>query len=335
MSSCVTLVEIFAERQQPEEEPSLAEMLNECVDCEVKPDDAFPKQICLSCVLDAQNAFKFKRTCEQSYQQFCRLLNGEGSQTIKADDWHLAACESMELACVKEEQLETPMPESWEDNFEENSMLPQCSSFKEEQLSPGTSDIVEADATESNHRCRICGKVFADMALMTEHAVYHRTEDRRFVCTQCPKSYKRLASLQAHMRIHMRESAYKCQECPKVFVLSYQLKKHMLSHSRKRPFACPHCPKAFKNNTNLQSHIRIHSGERPFICSYCSKTFNNPSNLQRHVRLHAEECSRPYQCPHCPKSFTRMLHIKYHLLDHTEKAPEDNSKQSTTVDNVS
>ncbi|EDW69549.2 zinc finger protein Paris [Drosophila virilis] len=319
MSSCVTLVEIFAERQQPEEEPSLAEMLNECVDCEVNPDDPLPKQICLSCVLDAQNAFKFKRTCEQSHQQFCRLLHREGSQ---ADDWHLDACESMELPCVKEEEeLETPMPDSWVDNFEENNMLPQGTSLKEEVLSPGISDIAKADATESNHRCTICGQAFAEMILLTEHAAYHRAEDRRFMCTHCPKSYKRRASLQAHMDSHIRERAYKCQDCPKVFVLGYQLKKHMICHAGKRPYACPHCPKAFKNNTNLQSHIRIHSGERPFICSYCSKTFNNPSNLQRHVRLHAEECSRPYRCPYCPKSFTRMLHIKYHLLVHTEESP--------------
>ncbi|XP_032591822.1 uncharacterized protein LOC6558251 isoform X4 [Drosophila grimshawi] len=72
LNDTVTLVEIFARREQTHKanpEPSLAEMLNECADCHIKFNDSLPQQICLNCVLSAQNAFRFKRKCEQSYQQ--------------------------------------------------------------------------------------------------------------------------------------------------------------------------------------------------------------------------------------------------------------------------
>jgi len=73
MDSSVTLVDIFAERLQPsKKDPSLAEMLNEF--CEVKPKDLLPQTICLSCVLAAQNAYRFKRTCEESNRQLLDML---------------------------------------------------------------------------------------------------------------------------------------------------------------------------------------------------------------------------------------------------------------------
>lgn len=72
LNASVTLVDIFAKREQlykGQPEPSLADMLNECADCHIKINDALPQQICLSCVLSAQNAFRFKRTCEENYRQ--------------------------------------------------------------------------------------------------------------------------------------------------------------------------------------------------------------------------------------------------------------------------
>lgn len=75
MDNSVTLVDIFAERQQQSTDhpsPSLAEILNEF--CEVHQEDCLPQNICLSCVLAAQNAYKFKRTFEDNKQKLLKLL---------------------------------------------------------------------------------------------------------------------------------------------------------------------------------------------------------------------------------------------------------------------
>ncbi|EDV98963.1 GH13308 [Drosophila grimshawi] len=63
----MTLLEINAKRQQPLGEPSLSEMIKECIGYRTNPTD----QICLSCILSVENAFQFKRRCEQSQQYFC------------------------------------------------------------------------------------------------------------------------------------------------------------------------------------------------------------------------------------------------------------------------
>jgi len=82
MDSSVTLVDIFAERQQlSKKDPSLAEMLNEF--CEVKQKDMLPQNICLSCVLATQNAYKFKRTCEESQRQLLQLLTIRNQDSTK------------------------------------------------------------------------------------------------------------------------------------------------------------------------------------------------------------------------------------------------------------
>ncbi|KAL7734828.1 hypothetical protein ACLKA6_011109 [Drosophila palustris] len=75
MDNSVALVDIFEERPSTTEKPSLADMLNECAGCKVKQDDPLPKQICDTCVLDCLNAFRFKRTSQQSQERFMELLN--------------------------------------------------------------------------------------------------------------------------------------------------------------------------------------------------------------------------------------------------------------------
>ncbi|KAM8716997.1 hypothetical protein ACLKA7_003807 [Drosophila subpalustris] len=64
MTSSVALVDIFTDQR----EPCLADMLNECVDCEIKLEDQLPKNICLACIVEVQAAFGFKRKCEKSHQ---------------------------------------------------------------------------------------------------------------------------------------------------------------------------------------------------------------------------------------------------------------------------
>lgn len=45
---------------------TLAEKIMECVRCDIQENDNLPQKICIKCILDAETAFQFKRTCEQS-----------------------------------------------------------------------------------------------------------------------------------------------------------------------------------------------------------------------------------------------------------------------------
>ncbi|XP_034483802.1 zinc finger protein 501-like [Drosophila innubila] len=344
MGHSVNLVELFSEQPQSEAEPSLLEMLTECVNCEVNRDDPLSKMICLTCVIAVKNAFRFKRKCEESHEHFWRLLNKEKKQNEEQSndimpiqsEWIID-----ELDCIKNE-VEERTDNSWDNILpenlqqeEENSLSWTVDNCTTDPLSQrgceanekceSEINITIADATpcsnEKTHLCDTCGKEFPDMATLTEHILVHNdhTDDRQFVCPHCSRRFKKRANLQAHIQIHTGDRPYECHICPKAFVLSHHLKDHIQNHSGERPFACPHCPKAFNRSWNLQSHLLVHSGERPYVCTVCSSTFNHPSNLEKHIRLHSGK--RPHQCPHCAKSFTRRQHLNTHVLVHTGERP--------------
>ncbi|KAL7734829.1 hypothetical protein ACLKA6_011110 [Drosophila palustris] len=322
MSSSVTLVELFSEKSQGKEKPSLVEMLTECVNCEVKRDDPLPKKICLSCVISTQNAFTFKRKCEASHQHFWRMLNEEQKQQQSDDETNNDEWITDELDCIKsedDESIDTDQ-DSHDDPLEINIHVQQ-EDVKSTELECKESEKCEGE-TGSYQRtllCATCGKEFPDLTTLTEHMLAHSTGDRQFVCPHCSKYFNTRSNLRAHIRVHTGERPFACHICPKAFGLSHHLKDHILSHTGERRFPCPHCPKGFNKSTNLQTHLLVHSGERPYICKECPATFNHPSNLEKHSRLHSGK--RPHQCPDCPKSFTRRQHLNSHILVHTGEHP--------------
>ncbi|XP_030241465.1 uncharacterized zinc finger protein CG2678, partial [Drosophila navojoa] len=89
LNASKTLVNIFALREQihnGQSEPSLADMLNACAACHIKINDGLPQQICLSCVLSAQNAYRFKRKCEENYQQLLKSMKKKPEKTKTEPD---------------------------------------------------------------------------------------------------------------------------------------------------------------------------------------------------------------------------------------------------------
>lgn len=73
-SQSVTLLGIFDKREpcrfNGELEPTLAEMVKVCANVQLYPGDSLPQNICLTCILDAQTAYRFKRRCELSNDNF-------------------------------------------------------------------------------------------------------------------------------------------------------------------------------------------------------------------------------------------------------------------------
>lgn len=173
MDSSVTLVDIFAERLQPSnKEPSLAEMLNEF--CEVKPKDMLPQHICLSCVLAAQNAYRFKRTCEESNRKLLKLLATKEEDDPKCAMTFVQAVYQKEtipvnLACVKTEPLQP-------DEVIVRTEPPPRKIVKRQLKSvrkPSKLNNLVRRITENNedkpHKCRYCEKGFSRVYLMRVH----------------------------------------------------------------------------------------------------------------------------------------------------------------------
>lgn len=252
MSSSVTLVDIFVECQQHSNEPSLAEIINECADCEVKQDDALPKMICLSCVLDAQNAFRFKKRCEESHQQLWRMLNDKQKQneydsnngiTTHSHEWNIG-----ELDSVKQEVVESLGIDSWEVTW-----LPKQ---EDEVSSPVAVDSCKSDSILRQ------GSSKANKARSNSK----RKKNVRISCPHCPKVFSRRGNLQAHLLVHSGERPFTCEYCSSTFNHPSNLKKHTRMHLGLSPLKCPYCPMTYTRRKHFENHIN---------CGNCPRFFKN------------------------------------------------------------
>uniref|UniRef100_A0A3Q2X2F8 C2H2-type domain-containing protein n=1 Tax=Haplochromis burtoni TaxID=8153 RepID=A0A3Q2X2F8_HAPBU len=104
--------------------------------------------------------------------------------------------------------------------------------------------------------------------------------EEALICTECGKSFKRMAHLLRHKRSHTGEKPFGCPKCDKRFKAA--LTNHMTLHTGEKPFSCSECSKPFSCRSALNAHMKIHSGEKNFSCSTCLKTFTWNYQLNRH-----------------------------------------------------
>ncbi|XP_064542029.1 zinc finger protein 443-like [Drosophila montana] len=316
LNSSVTLVHIFAKREQiykGQPEPCLADMLNECADCHIKSNDTLPQHICLSCILSAQNAFRFKRTCEQSYRQLVanaksnlrqtNKINGSNGtpteigikqeQEVTADEVpsevgpNPILCPSQSHKCAptppkasppRHEQLKRPRS-STTISAENKS---QKYESKETQKKAGNQQEQEATAEEapseisSNllYKCQVCSKQFAHMSILSLHKKWH---------LEIKSSAKIIAKPKVNKVGKGKKKQQQCSICEKKYATVHLLKRHISTHSTERPYACTLCPTTFRLATNLKRHMRNHTGERPYKCPWCTESFARSDYCRSHM----------------------------------------------------
>ncbi|KAM6471887.1 uncharacterized protein PHA67_002581 [Liasis olivaceus] len=142
---------------------------------------------------------------------------------------------------------------------------------------------------------------------------------KKYLCSECGKSFDWKTNLVKHKRIHTGEKLYKCSKCSKCFNAKSTVIKHERSHTGEKPYKCTECGKAFGEKGILVKHLRIHTGEKPHKCSDCGKSFIGRDALIKHERTHTGE--KPYECSECGKIFRISCHLKLHKRTHTGEKP--------------
>ena len=78
----------------------------------------------------------------------------------------------------------------------------------------------------------------------------------------------------AGLKSFTQQKRFKCMVCPKSFGYKQVLITHMRLHTGEKPFSCTVCKKRFSDRSNLNKHTRTHNGpNHPFRCQSCRKTF--------------------------------------------------------------
>lgn len=299
------LVNIFEKQQSAEEEPDepcVAEMLIECVDCDVRHDDPFPKLICSNCLLGTQNAYDLKRKYEESHRYFCKLLE-ENKHDVETYGFEIIM-----------DAVDNYGGLEYQDGYFE-----ECTEAYEDTPPQGETDLLiplDDSTSGPTYSCDHCGKACKSKRKLVLHkrAQCQHKNTLPFKCTECSKSFAERSYLNRHIRmIHRgRGRNQQCPICPMRFAGKKILKNHMEIHFGIRPIPCEFCSGRFKTQELLDLHSLIHKGENPYKCGDCDKSFNQHNLLQKHAKCHAH-LPRPFQCQNCPAGFYYGEYLNKHI----------------------
>ncbi|GFR99270.1 zinc finger protein [Elysia marginata] len=195
-------------------------------------------------------------------------------------------------------------------------------------------------ANTLEHKCEICGKMFAKDQDLTEHRLldhqyecnicgmkfiketnfkYH-TETAHlnklinYVCKICNIDCKTYQRLYKHLNKHTEVKKYLCKLCGKGFAFQGQLNAHVATHNNS--FQCDKCGKVFRQLQSFKKHRLVHAGilnVKPYICEICGKRLASKDSHTSHMLSH--KGPPPFKCDLCDKGYYSSFNLKNHKKD--------------------
>ncbi|XP_072917153.1 transcription factor E4F1 isoform X1 [Hemitrygon akajei] len=212
--------------------------------------------------------------CGRCQAEFCSL---EGFITHK-----------LQKACQRNQAASTGCPKHLHLNqaaFEES--VPLDSAITLTQLVVASLAQTEANSKShsdagANKACQISEEQFCEYSQLqqTEQLTSEVTDGQN-----CQKNLEESgAEKKRYEMVLTDEGRFMCQVCEKTFKTAVILKAHMVTHSDKKPFKCKICGMAFRTKGSLVRHNRRHTDERPYKCRMCGMSFRESGALTRHLK---------------------------------------------------
>ncbi|KAH9639634.1 hypothetical protein HF086_010041 [Spodoptera exigua] len=246
---------------------------------EIEKTDNLPTHICLSCLEILENAYKFRRKC----QDIDKMLRGT-ARRIKVE------------VLDKHDLNETHNDDKGDDNHDVDEVeitFGQISGDMAEQSENEAKPKVKTEKVRRKKKkvkklrydywkiCEICGKHTRNLV---SHLDTHST-DKLYSCNVCDKKFKFKSGLIIHKAVHDPTPRKTCEVCGKTFHILAQYRRHFVYHANERKYGCETCGKRFNTLDILKVHHRTHTDERPFSCQECGKTFRTAGCVSRHKRI--------------------------------------------------
>ena len=117
------------------------------------------------------------------------------------------------------------------------------------------------------------------------------SQDRRFRCSYCEKTFSCQTNAKRHERMLHTATETSCKFCHKSFRSKSVLEQHLKQHT---PRQCPHCPASYIIASALKRHIQAkHTVGLTFHCRMCEKAFPTQDRKAHHEKNKCEK--RPAQ----------------------------------------
>ncbi|KAJ2945771.1 hypothetical protein O0L34_g613 [Tuta absoluta] len=275
---CVKIYE-----QKDEDGLNLADKLRIIGDVKVEPTDNLPSQICLNCVRDLENAYKFRRKIQQVDKELRNPITTQQKVKVEitydSSDPNHPKCEP-DGDRTDNDEIDNHFTD--DDYQPEKEIKIKKLKVKREPLKfPKKKKKIKKEKYEYYKICDQCGKYTKNLK---NHLDTHAT-GKFYSCEVCDKKFKFKSGLVIHKAIHNTTPKKTCEICGKTFHILAQYRRHFVYHANERKFECETCGKRFNTLDILRVHMRTHTDERPFPCPICGKTFRTAGCVSRHKRI--------------------------------------------------
>ncbi|ESN99227.1 hypothetical protein HELRODRAFT_66720 [Helobdella robusta] len=152
-----------------------------------------------------------------------------------------------------------------------------------------------------------------------------QTEDNKFLCRVCLKSFPLQRLLNRHVKCHTDIKRYLCTFCGKGFNDIFDLKRHTRTHTGVRPYKCEHCDKAFTQRCSLESHARkVHNvqfnykhkerRDKLYVCEECGHSTRQSEEHFVHMNDQHPHVPTSNECSNIPPASQENVHSRASCL---------------------
>ncbi|XP_073834620.1 uncharacterized protein [Musca autumnalis] len=306
--------------------------------------DKLPKIVCMECMEQLQNIYKFMESYRQANERLQKLLKGI-SNSLEFE----STTEKDEHTHVEEflnEEADASLPVNYDlDIHKEETTININETTTEEMVDIEWTDCGDDSASgieESNddlletvqlprkpRRNKRCSRVIETKNFeddnefnVAEEPEPQMNEDETFTCRECNVVLDSMDKWRHHIRTQHKskttaergKKSYECEFCGKVVKKITEYRNHVRTHTGEEPFLCVECGKSFKVASSLHTHMLRHKGEKNVRCPHCPKKFVCASGLYGHMYVHKKD--KPFVCDTCGAAFHMPYMLRKHNLYH-------------------
>ncbi|CAH1790290.1 unnamed protein product [Owenia fusiformis] len=188
-------------------------------------------------------------------------------------------------------------------------------------------------SNDKEYACEVCGSRFKHASSLVTHQLIH-SDQRPYTCSwdDCTGAFRTKGALENHYKsVHLNErpKRFLCTECGKSYRTRREWNYHMYKHhaqplpdSYKRYF-CELCDYWTEVKRNYEVHLLRHRGDKPEMCEICGKCFVDVSSKNGHKKFHAVD--KKFKCTYsdcnfkCIKKKAFLEHLSLMHINKGEK----------------